>query len=640
MLLRHLYELAHARNLLDDLAFTPKTIRWVIPLDEAGNLVGSGPMETMGQKNRGRAFRAPQTSRNKNAGGVAEFLADGITALFGLDTDPEKDVENNKKRQERNANNAAKYHDFWQQIQAACDATAHPMLPAILQFRDRTGTTPAFLRWGRSREGKAEEKSAWWLTAATGDEIKLGPENFTFAVNGQLLLEDEHTLRPYWRQVYQRELTNRNTSSKRGLCLITGAQDVPIAATHTPKIKGIRHAQATGAALVSFDKPAFTSYGCDQSYNAPASIEAATAYCVALNWLVSQKNHALHIGPTAVCFWARDSEEASDLFAAMLDRPQPERVRDFLNTPWSGVDRTLLQHDRFYSVTLAGNAGRIVVRHWMQSTVEAARANLHRWFTDLDMASYGSPPGQQTRRKTPNAASERASTAKEAPQPLALYSLAMTTVRDQKDLRPETLTQLYRAALEGTAPSLALLKPILNRLQVDLVRHGSKALFGVSRFALLRLILNRNRKAGAPMIQPQVFETDDPAYNCGRLLAVLAEAQQKAHDYDLNGVSVAERYFGTACAAPASVFPVLIRLNRHHLNTISKSNKYKGHKRFLEESIQNILALFRPAEGKQPPAFPRVLNLQAQGRFALGFYQEQAERRTARNNHTPPQSNA
>jgi CRISPR-associated protein Csd1 len=51
------------------------------------------------------------------------------------------------------------------------------------------------------------------------------------------------------------------------------------------------------------------------------------------------------------------------------------------------------------------------------------------------------------------------------------------------------------------------------------------------------MILNRNsrtRKEGEQMIEPQVFETDDPAYNCGRLLAVLAEAQQKAHDYDLN----------------------------------------------------------------------------------------------------------
>jgi CRISPR-associated protein Csd1 len=256
------------------------------------------------------------------------------------------------------------------------------------------------------------------------------------------------------------------------------------------------------------------------------------------------------------------------------------------------------------------------------------------------MASYGDPVVRERRTKQDKAEDGDAGSRKEAPQPLALYSLAMATVRDQKDMQAEALTQLYRAALEGTAPSLALLKPILNRLKVDLARNGSKALFGVSRFALLRLLLNRNRKGGTPMIEPQVFETDDPAYNCGRLLAVLAEAQQKAHDYKLEGAGVAERYFGTACAAPASVFPLLIRLNRHHLNTIGKSDKYKGHERFLEASIQNILALFLPGEGKQPPVFPRVLNLQAQGRFALGFYQQQAAddaaRRSARNNHNQP----
>src|SRR5215831_3409728 len=84
VLLRHLYDLAQSRNLLNDLAFAPKAVRWVIALDEVGNLLGSGPFETTGDKNRGREFSAPQTSRPKVAGGVAEFLADGITALFGL----------------------------------------------------------------------------------------------------------------------------------------------------------------------------------------------------------------------------------------------------------------------------------------------------------------------------------------------------------------------------------------------------------------------------------------------------------------------------------------------------------------------------------------------------------------------------
>lgn len=642
MLLRALYDLANSRKLLDDLAFVPKAIRWVIPLDATGNLVGPGLQETLGDRNRGKTFSAPQTSRNKNAGGVAEFLADGLTGLFGLDPDPDHDQNNTRKRQEREANNAAKREDFWRQIQAAYETTKEPVLSPVLQFRERSGAAPKFLRWGTSHEAKPAEKPAWWLTTATGEEVKLGAENFTFAVNGQLLLDDEQILRPYWRSVYQQEMADKSTSSTRGLCLITGAEDVPIAATHTPKIKGVPKAQTTGAALVSFDKPAFTSYGCDQSYNAPASIDAATAYCVALNWLLGRKDHALRIGPTSVCFWARDAEDASAFFAAMLDSPQPEHIREFLTSPWVGVDRELQQHDQFYSVTLAGNGGRIVVRHWMQMSVEAARDNLRCWFDDLQMAPYGDPGAQRRRTNRGITAGSGSASAKEAPQPLALYSLAMTTVRDAKDLQPEILTQLYRAALEGSAPSLTLLKPILDRLKVDVTRSGPRVLFNLSRFALLRLILNRHRKEGTPMIEPHVFETDDPAYNCGRLLAVLAEAQQKAHDYKLEGAGVAERYFGTACAAPASVFPLLLRLNRHHLKSISKSDTYKGHERFLEEAMQNIITLFRPAESQQPPVFPRVLNLQAQGRFALGFYQQQAAddaaRRAARSNRQQPQA--
>ena len=138
------------------------------------------------------------------------------------------------------------------------------------------------------------------------------------------------------------------------------------------------------------------------------------------------------------------------------------------------------------------------------------------------------------------------------------------------------------------------------------------ALLNRSRFALAKLILNRNRKDNIVEIaERQTTDTEDSAYQCGRLLAVLAEAQAKAHDYQLEGAGVAERYFGTAMASPASVFPILLKLNRHHLNKISKSDRYRGHDRFLDEAIQDVLTKVNH--------FPRTLDLHAQGRFAIGF---------------------
>ena len=207
--------------------------------------------------------------------------------------------------------------------------------------------------------------------------------------------------------------------------------------------------------------------------------------------------------------------------------------------------------------------------------------------------------------------------------PLALFRLACATVREAKDLQPEVTAQLFRAALEGTAPSLTLLHPVLNRLRVDITRDGGMALLNHSRFALAKLILNRNRKDNIMEIpERQNADAGDAAYQCGRLLAVLAEAQAKAHDYKLKGPGVVERYFGTAMTSPASVFPTLLRLNRHHLDKIRKFDRYEGHDRSLDKTIQDVFTKFN--------CFPRTLNLHAQGRFAIGFYQQKARDRAAR----------
>ena len=134
MLLQHLNDFASSRNLLDNLAFKPKAVRWIIALDEVGNLVGQGPVETEGEKNRGKEFDCPQTTRPKVAGGVAEFMADGITAVFGLDTNPEQPMSE-KKRKDRNKNNRRKFDDFWAQIEQAHEETSIPSAQGPVGFQ-------------------------------------------------------------------------------------------------------------------------------------------------------------------------------------------------------------------------------------------------------------------------------------------------------------------------------------------------------------------------------------------------------------------------------------------------------------------------------------------------------------------------
>ena len=609
MLLQHLNDFANNRKLLDDLAFEPKAVRWIIPIDFDGKLVGKGPIETVGdKKDKGKIYLCPKTVGNKNAGGIGDFLADGITSLFRLESDPEPRTKRTPAQQEkRDKNNNDKFDDFWRKISDAHHATQNHLLKAIKQFQPERGKMPSFLEWGLSENPSKNERPAWWITTSSGEKVKLGNDSFSFNVEGNLVLEEEVCIKPYWREVFHEENKSLQDILETGLCLITGDYEVPIERSH-PEIKRVPGGQPSGSRLVSFEKssPSFSSFGLEQGNNAPCSVEASKAYTEALKFMMSRGDHSVRLGQTTVCcFWTRNKTDATSTWSALLNQADPKAVADFLKTPWSGQEREALRQEQFHAVTLAGNSGRIVVRHWMQTTLETATESLRRWFQDLELVPVRPP------------------TDKEKMPPLALFRLACTTVREAKDLQPEVTAQLFRAALEGIAPSLTLLHPLLNRLRVDMARNGSTALLNHSRFALAKLILNRNRKDTIMQInEQQDAKAEDAAYQCGRLLAVLAEAQAKAHDYKLEGPGVAERYFGTAMASPASVFPILLKLNRHHLNNIRKSDKYKGHDRFLDEATQEVLTKIYP--------FPRTLDLHAQGRFAIGFYQQKAADRVAR----------
>jgi CRISPR-associated protein Csd1 len=602
--LNEFYERATRDGLIKNPAFTEKYIRWIIPLDENGNLQGDGLMENPEPKKGGRVFSVPRTSRPKNAGDVAEFLWESMQTIFCLQNDP--DAPRDQEKLER------KHCDFWRQIEEAKDAS--PLIGALLQFRKKLSDSgqPSFLRWGRATDG---EKETWLVKTSTGSEEKLKADSFTFQVEGKLLIEDAK-LREFWLSSYDGEIKAKAGNARMGVCLVSGLENLPISDSHLPKISGVPAAASTGASLISFDKDTFCSYGIEKSYNSPVSFRAVEAYTNALNFLVASNKHCLKIADTALVFWAQRSDAVTDLFAELFEEPNEQTVRDFLIRPFGG-NRNLNEFDeeRFYSVTLGGNSGRVVVRNWMQTTVRKAVENFQKWFQDLEIVPY--TPKDKTKDNHKYA-------------PLAIYQLAASTVRDpKKELRAEVPTQLYRCALDGHAPSLSIAISLLNRIAVDLAKDGRSSLNRLSRFALLRLIVNRNKKEDEKMIEANLSDQiDDYAYNCGRLLAVFEDLQAAAHDYKLEGASVVERYYGTASSSPNSAFGILWRLHQHHLRKVARNNPGKA--AALKQKIADISTHFRPAGEGKPPQFPRSFNLQEQGRFALGFYQQMAVDKEAR----------
>ena len=109
-----------------------------------------------------------------------------------------------------------------------------------------------------------------------------------------------------------------------------------------------------------------------------------------------------------------------------------------------------------------------------------------------------------------------------------------------------------------------------------------------------------------------------PAYLLGRLFAVLEKIQQEAIG-DVNA-SIKDRYFTSACASPASVFPILLRLSQHH---ISKVGAYYHDKR--------IEAILGKLDVEKNP-IPAHLSLDDQGVFVLGYYHERKDLWTSKKN--------
>jgi CRISPR-associated protein Csd1 len=247
--------------------------------------------------------------------------------------------------------------------------------------------------------------------------------------------------------------------------------------------------------------------------------------------------------------------------------------------------------------------------------------SFQKWFRDLETVPYGDRDESQDERLS-----------------LSIDHLACTTIRrkdngkfDRDKLNPDLTAALYRAALKDESPPITLLKPILDRFKSNLAKNGLKALYDQSRFALLKLTLNRQlRKEGKPEMHPQVFETDDPAYNCGRLLAIFDSLQQSAHGKSFEGATIAERYFGSASTTPNTAFSLLWRLHQHHLKKLRQQGD-KGQRAAakIRDSITQIVSLFGQVIPGSAPQIPRYFTLVEQGCFALGFYQQMAARKAA-----------
>ena len=103
-------------------------------------------------------------------------------------------------------------------------------------------------------------------------------------------------------------------------------------------------------------------------------------------------------------------------------------------------------------------------------------------------------------------------------------------------------------------------------------------------------------------------ETTNVPYNLGRLFSVLENIQMKANP-GIN-TTIVDKYFNSASATPATVFPILLNLSQKHLKKIGG-----GLQVVMAKEMQEIL-------DKLGENFPKRMNLEQQGSFQLGYYHQ------------------
>lgn len=435
------------------------------------------------------------------------------------------------------------------------------------------------------------------------EEILAGA-NLVFWVDGHYAQEADQIVRA-WENYRE-----HSSEGPEGICMVTG-QRTQIARIHGT-LKGVSGAQSSGAALVSFNAPAFESYGKEQSFNAPVGSYAVYAYTTALNRLLSDRKHTTAIGDTTVVYWSEDGESfCQDVFASVSEPTADNfEIVDgvFKNLEAgravnvSGVKERISLDQQFYILGLAPNAARLAVRFFYQDSFGNILQHIKEHYDRMEIVRL----------------------AKDQTQYLGVWRMLMETVnkksRDKKPA-PNMAGAVYRAVISGERYPASMYQAVLGRIRAEQDDKDS-GIYKITRgrAAIIKAFLLRNGSYAKEEITMALNENStNTAYILGREFAVLEAIQEEANP-GINA-TIKDRYFNAACATPASIFPILFKLKNSHTRKLNSKGKEIYYEKQLRELQDKILV-----GDNGMTAYPKRLSLEEQGMFILGYYQQTQKR--------------
>jgi len=533
-------------------ALTP--VSWEIELDSEGELLQVDPVfVTITKKKKGQEVEeevlgekrsAPHISRNAAR---AKLIVDTAEYVLGLGSE-----------------RAATYFQLYCQLVQECfEATQEPSIKAIAKFLNNEPL-------------KAVEAFLGEYPAPNDTTLEKG-HVVAFLVDGVDPTELKN-VQQFWADYT--DLSSGSNLSNRP-CLITG-EVKPIASKIEYKVKGVPNTQASGASLVSAYCDSFQSYGLKQAENSPISVDGVEKFSQAIAHLINCEKHRMRIGPVLYLFWG-----AREFDINAINNPPPIDVPNLLTSTVTGKKIHAAAED-FYVLALSGGGGRVIVRDFLQTTIEEINQNLTNWFRWQQLCDFGGQMGK----------------------PLGIYQLAAVAYRDPaKEMQVRTLTNLSSVALKGGQLPRELLQKVLTRVRIS---GGT----GYRQAVLIKLILNSLGIEIMPELDQRMAsltqERHKIAYCCGRLMATFEAIQRVA----LGKVTITDKSYAAAASTPSRIFGRLGSGVINHLSTLRKEKP--GLAVFFEKRLQEIYEVMPVAN------YPNSLSLEEQGIFDIGYWQQKA----------------
>ncbi len=545
-------------------------VSYQIDLNKEGKVKGIISLKSEEERGKKKVWAAQPLSVpemvTRSSGVSANFLCDNAKYLLGICL--EEDEKNKKRARECFLAAKEKHLSFLEQAEG-------DMAKAVRLF---------FEKWDPEKAMDHEEIRANW------EEITDGG-NLIFGI-GMDYAQNDAEIKEIWDSK-----KNTETQGDQGICLVTG-EKAEIARIHRG-IRGVPGAQSSGAALVSFNAPAFESYGKEQSYNAPVGKRAEFSYTTALNYLLSTREYSFPVGDAMVVFWAESGNAGYQDFFRECTEPSVDNQRELrglfekihLGHPVIFNGDELDMEQKFYVLGLAPNAARLSVRFFYENSFGNILKNISAHYKRMEVVQ----PKWETR------------------QYLGIRDMLYETVnKNSKDKKPVSnmAAMTFRAILSGSRYPERLYSDTLIRIRAE--QDESKITW--RRIAIIKtyLMKNCNWEEGEDYMGLNE-ESNEISYVLGRLFSVLESIQSEANP--TIQATIRDRYFNSACGTPGIVFPTLIKLKNSHMKKIGREKE--GTKKYYEKLFTEIMWKVDANEG-----FPKRLSLEEQGKFAIGYYHQ------------------